>query len=71
MDQRLAYSVSEACQIAAIGRTTLYSAIGTRKLPARKIGRRTVILAEDLRRFLENMPAMGVHVARKRTDAAS
>jgi hypothetical protein len=29
------------------------------KLPARKLGRRTVVLASDLQKFLEALPVMG------------
>jgi excisionase family DNA binding protein len=39
---QLAYGIAEVCEIAGIGRTTVYSAINDGALKARKIGRRTV-----------------------------
>jgi excisionase family DNA binding protein len=54
----LAYTVSEACSAARIGRSTLYQLIATGELRALKRGRRTLILADDLRRFIESLPAM-------------
>jgi excisionase family DNA binding protein len=56
MNTPLAYSIAQACEIANIGRTSIYEAISSRELIARKNGRRTVILADDLRRWLQNLP---------------
>jgi len=55
----IALSVSEACAVARIGRTRIYEEIRAKRLPARKNGRRTIILADDLRRYLEALPAVG------------
>lgn len=52
----LAYSVRDACLIACTGRTSVYEAIRTGKLRAVKRGRRTLILEEDLRHWLQNLP---------------
>jgi excisionase family DNA binding protein len=49
-------SISEACRVAGIGRTKLYQAIATGQLKARKYGKRRIILREDLREFLTNLP---------------
>jgi excisionase family DNA binding protein len=58
MDGPLAFSVAEACSAARIGRTSLYQAIRAGELRALKRGRRTIILANDLRRYLEGLPTL-------------
>jgi excisionase family DNA binding protein len=52
----LAYSIAEACEVSGISRTSVYEAINARELIARKHGRRTVILADELRRWLQSLP---------------
>jgi excisionase family DNA binding protein len=56
MDTPLAYTVAEACAIARAGRTALYEAINSGELTARKRGRQTIILSDELRRWLESLP---------------
>ena len=56
MNTPLAYSIAEASEASRIGRTSIYEAINSRELIARKNGRRTVILADDLRRWLQSLP---------------
>ena len=54
--QREGLSVSEACAMAGIGRTKLYQAITEGNLKARKCGKRTLVLRDDLRDFLASLP---------------
>jgi excisionase family DNA binding protein len=56
MTHLLAHSIAEACERSSIGRTAIYELINSGELPARKRGRRTLILADDLRRYLEALP---------------
>ena len=53
---KLALSIAEAVERSGLGRTSIYGAIGRGELPARKRGRRTVVLARDLERYLESLP---------------
>ena len=48
----LAYSIADACRVSSIGKTRLYQLINEGKLEARKIGKRTLIPAESLRRLI-------------------
>ena len=52
----IAVSVETASKIANIGRTKLYALIGDGSLPARKCGRRTLILVSDLQALLQTLP---------------
>lgn len=56
--QREGLSVGEACSIAGIGRTKIYEAIAEGKLKARKYGKRTIILRNDLNGFLSSLPVV-------------
>ena len=64
--QQLAYNISEASQVANTGRTAIYEAIRSGELRAVKRGRRTLILADDLRRWLENLPVVAPKANPKR-----
>jgi excisionase family DNA binding protein len=54
----IAYTVKEACEISRAGRTTLYAAIRRGELVARKLGKKTLILDQDLRHWIEQLPAV-------------
>jgi excisionase family DNA binding protein len=60
MQNSLAHTIAEACARSGIGRTTIYELIKTGQLTARKRGRRTLILADDLQRCLEALPQIKV-----------
>jgi len=56
--KQLAYNISEAGHASNTGRTAIYEAIQSCELRAVKRGRRTLILADDLRRWLESLPVV-------------
>ena len=56
---KAAYSVPEAMCVLGLCRDSVYKLIRDNKLPARKIGRRTIVLASDLEAFLKALPAIG------------
>ena len=58
MNTPIAYTIAEACAVARAGRTALYEAIRSGDLVARKRGRKTIIIAEDLRRWIEQLPTI-------------
>jgi Helix-turn-helix domain len=56
---RAAYSIAECCALTGFGRDKIYAAIRAGALVGRKLGRRTVVTAPELRRFLEKLPRAG------------
>lgn len=50
---KIAYSIREACEASSLGRTTIYSHIAAGRLTAKRIGGRTVILADSLRALID------------------
>ena len=54
---KLAYTVAEAATAAGVGRTLLFQEIRDGHLIARKIGRRTIIVREELEAWLQSRPA--------------
>lgn len=53
---RQAFSIAEVSSVSGLGRTKIYEAIGAGSLKARKCGKRTLILPDDLREFLTSLP---------------
>lgn len=60
MDTQLAHTIAEASARSGIGRTVLYQLISSGVLPARKLGRNTLIMDDDLRRCLRSLPTVNV-----------
>jgi hypothetical protein len=53
---RIAYSIEEAKAASAQSHRKIYEAINSGALKARKNGKRTIILRDDLRAFLLSLP---------------
>jgi hypothetical protein len=56
IDGRLAFSIAELGKLTSLGRQSIYDAINSGRLIARKLGRRTVILRADATRWLASAP---------------
>jgi excisionase family DNA binding protein len=50
--ERLAYQIPDACVASGLGRSTIYNAITARELAVLKVGKRTLIEAAELKRWL-------------------
>jgi excisionase family DNA binding protein len=55
-DKQLAYSVEDFADVLAIGRTKAWQLVRKGDIPVRRIGRRTVILREDIIKYVESLP---------------
>jgi excisionase family DNA binding protein len=63
MDQKLFYTISETCRLLSVGRTKLYELIGRGEIPIRKLGKKSLVSAADLKRWAERLPAIEVKTA--------
>lgn len=59
---QLSFSIEETCAATGLGRTKIYEAIGSGKLIAKKLGKRTLILKTDLENFLVSLETYPVRV---------
>ncbi|BCH01247.1 hypothetical protein MesoLj131b_32460 [Mesorhizobium sp. 131-2-5] len=55
-NQKFGLTIDEAVDRSGIGRTKIFEAIKLGKLTARKAGRRTIILSEELSDYLKSLP---------------
>ena len=56
MSQRVSYGMNEAAETAGIGLTKLREEIAARRLRARKVGSRTIIMRDDLVDWAARLP---------------
>lgn len=54
---QLSFSIEEVQTVTGLGRTRIYAAIGSGALKAKKFGKRTLVLKDDLDAFLANLDA--------------
>lgn len=53
---QLSYSIQEVSDLVGLGKTKIYAAIKSGELKARKYGKRTLVLKQDVEAFLNNLP---------------
>ncbi|EKS34347.1 hypothetical protein [Afipia broomeae] len=53
---RTAHTIDQLIDEGTLNRTAIFKAIADGKLVAKKLGRRTIVLDEDYRAFLKNLP---------------
>jgi excisionase family DNA binding protein len=53
---KLAYSIDELAALSGVCRVKLYQEINAKRLRAQKLGRRTVIRAQDAQAWLDGLP---------------
>ena len=53
-----ALSIANACKRAGVGRTFIFEEIRSGRLKAKKAGRRTLVLREDLTAWLQALPSV-------------
>jgi excisionase family DNA binding protein len=58
MESPLAYTVAETCAVLRVGRTRLYEEIRDGRLPAYKVGKRTLIRRADVEKWLTALPTV-------------
>ncbi|WP_370647931.1 helix-turn-helix domain-containing protein [Phyllobacterium meliloti] len=56
---KIAVTIPEAVAMSGIGRSSLYTLFKTGSLTPRKNGKRTLVLVEDLERYVKNLPMAG------------
>ena len=62
-EARLGYSIDDVIEITSLGRSSVYEEIRLGRLRSRKLGRRTLILHDDLADWLASLPVREVEAA--------
>ncbi|ADJ23543.1 DNA binding domain protein, excisionase family [Hyphomicrobium denitrificans ATCC 51888] len=57
--RRAAFTIDETVVMTGVGRDLIYEAIKSGRLVARKLGRRTIIPADALEKFIAHLPLVG------------
>lgn len=52
--EQLAYSINETAKALSLGRTSVYALISEGRLEAFKLGRRTLVKADSIRRLIND-----------------
>jgi excisionase family DNA binding protein len=55
----IALSIREACQLSSLGRTKFYELMSRNVIPAYKVGRRRLVLRDELQQALKSLPRAG------------
>lgn len=55
---KLAYPPREAARLMGVSRATFYRELAAGRIAARKSGKRTLVLVEDIERWLESLPTI-------------
>jgi len=62
-EPKLAYGISGLSEATGFGRSTIYEQIALGNLRARKLGARTIVMAEDAKAWLSSLPTLPSKVA--------
>ena len=55
ISEQMSFTIDEVRKLTGLGRTKIYEEMKAGNLPAKKWGRKTVILKKDLESFLSNL----------------
>ncbi len=53
--EKFAYSINETARALSVGRTTIYAMLADQRLASFKLGRRTLIKAESIKRLMDEL----------------
>jgi len=70
MDQLL-YTINQRCRLVTIGRTKFYELVASGEIPVRKVGKKSLVAAADLKRWADRLPAMPTTRVEKAGDRSS